>query len=687
MDHTNELWKALEDGQKRLTEMSIESAVWSLGISHDEAAELQGYIKRLLDEEKAGNKTCQHCHIEQILLDKYQHDRKDLAIWTKAPVIWIQTALKKCVEAVAHGKRLSDVAEGMKASKPSQYQDKTSTSPPVLPPFPPTFTALRRSNAFKTRVTVLHAKTAPERVLTQKPSLQTVAVDIFVVSPPITSSLKEVRQNTSPAKDDIAGAHQRLGSATDPKPAPFSVSGLSRSVNVQERSSDPAQASNSANPSFVPMYRTPSHRTPRLRRQSSRRTLRSSDLGPSTHQHTASDSWRAAEVIAEGIVSGSRQVGYSNTFPPIAGGRRGYISLKKAPSKRQSEPTHLDFGNADGGSHEINFITSPGAPSLKVRVKFQKSPPKEAADSVPPLLRQPTAETVSDCSSSSYSTSSHPPRSPLTPPPPSRKSSSETRKHHRVRRQAQRQEDHISNTEGEGSHKSKSSSSSISSSLIPAPLSLPNINRKVPSPFHPREEEDVITWHYSAAPSPPGTTSKRSSSTATGSQHNSHNNSERASSSTSGSNTSGSNTTTTTTITTISQDDSSNTRSSQKSRISKFTEHSDLNINNTEPGQHFIPDHNNNSNSNNQNKKTTPNPPKDTPPTETPSPDAAKQLAAELKAAVRLQNGQQKRETYDRPLPPRPPTRRGCGDRPHHHRRRASISTVVGSCLKKIVCR
>ncbi|KAK3368805.1 hypothetical protein B0T24DRAFT_595614 [Lasiosphaeria ovina] len=88
-------WKVFEAGERALNEITPEAAITNLGVSREEAAELQGYIKRLLDEENAGRKPCPHCSIEQVLLDRYRVDWKGLEIWDRAPLLFIQAALKR----------------------------------------------------------------------------------------------------------------------------------------------------------------------------------------------------------------------------------------------------------------------------------------------------------------------------------------------------------------------------------------------------------------------------------------------------------------------------------------------------------------------------------------------------------------------------------------------------------------
>ncbi|KAK0658101.1 hypothetical protein QBC41DRAFT_360609 [Cercophora samala] len=82
----------------------VESAIRKLGISREEAAELQGYIKRLLDEDKAVRKGYP---VESLLIHRYQNDWKYLRIWKDEPVINVELAFMRCVEAVRNGLNLS----------------------------------------------------------------------------------------------------------------------------------------------------------------------------------------------------------------------------------------------------------------------------------------------------------------------------------------------------------------------------------------------------------------------------------------------------------------------------------------------------------------------------------------------------------------------------------------------------
>ncbi|KAK4202392.1 hypothetical protein QBC40DRAFT_43940 [Triangularia verruculosa] len=83
---------------------SLESTLQKLGISREEAAELQGYIKRLLDED---NTFRGGYPIESLLVDRYQKDWKHLRIWRENPIVKIEPVFRKCVEAVRDGVNLS----------------------------------------------------------------------------------------------------------------------------------------------------------------------------------------------------------------------------------------------------------------------------------------------------------------------------------------------------------------------------------------------------------------------------------------------------------------------------------------------------------------------------------------------------------------------------------------------------
>lgn len=92
------------DGPDTGYRQSVESAIRKLGLSREEAAELQGYIKRLLDEDKAFPKGYP---VESLLMHRYQKDWKHLRIWKEEPVISVEPAFARCVEAVRDGLNLS----------------------------------------------------------------------------------------------------------------------------------------------------------------------------------------------------------------------------------------------------------------------------------------------------------------------------------------------------------------------------------------------------------------------------------------------------------------------------------------------------------------------------------------------------------------------------------------------------
>ncbi|SPQ23889.1 706bad9c-83b3-4245-a438-962043aa3c80 [Thermothielavioides terrestris] len=74
----------------------LQSAVQQLCISREQVAELQGYIKRLLDEER----DAQQFPIELLLIGRFQ---REWEAWLKAPLDQTHSALRDCVAALRQG--------------------------------------------------------------------------------------------------------------------------------------------------------------------------------------------------------------------------------------------------------------------------------------------------------------------------------------------------------------------------------------------------------------------------------------------------------------------------------------------------------------------------------------------------------------------------------------------------------
>lgn len=83
-----------------VTAAALRQAIQALGISRDEVAELQGFTKRLLDEERRG---VRHGRIEPAIIAKY---RSEWAAWRTNPPDQTQAALRKCVAALRMGRSL-----------------------------------------------------------------------------------------------------------------------------------------------------------------------------------------------------------------------------------------------------------------------------------------------------------------------------------------------------------------------------------------------------------------------------------------------------------------------------------------------------------------------------------------------------------------------------------------------------
>ncbi|KAK4151798.1 hypothetical protein C8A00DRAFT_16842 [Chaetomidium leptoderma] len=87
----------LRGSQTRLDTASLQSAIQTLGISRDETAELQGYIKRLLDEEKTGGRKCP---IEILIIEKFQREWR---VWGTKQLDQAQAVVRECVTALRLG--------------------------------------------------------------------------------------------------------------------------------------------------------------------------------------------------------------------------------------------------------------------------------------------------------------------------------------------------------------------------------------------------------------------------------------------------------------------------------------------------------------------------------------------------------------------------------------------------------
>ncbi|KAK4185695.1 hypothetical protein QBC35DRAFT_453998 [Podospora australis] len=88
--------------------MVLQSAIRKLGISRYEAAELQGYIERLLDEESTTSSN--EPPLEYILIRRCQRNWKYLRIWKEESVATVENTFRECVKAVREGLSLVSFA-------------------------------------------------------------------------------------------------------------------------------------------------------------------------------------------------------------------------------------------------------------------------------------------------------------------------------------------------------------------------------------------------------------------------------------------------------------------------------------------------------------------------------------------------------------------------------------------------
>ena len=86
-----------DDDEDKLDTLYVQAAIRQLGLSGERTSELQGYIKRLLDEEKADSR---ESPIELLIMARFQHD---WGAWEKEPADTTLSALKECVAALRLG--------------------------------------------------------------------------------------------------------------------------------------------------------------------------------------------------------------------------------------------------------------------------------------------------------------------------------------------------------------------------------------------------------------------------------------------------------------------------------------------------------------------------------------------------------------------------------------------------------
>ncbi len=132
MDNQQNLWMMIQEAETALREMTLHTALESLGIANNLArqAELQGYIKCLLDYQPGPTDFATFYPrvglaggIERVLLRRFRAYWPDLSIWRYAPESWILAVLERCVVAVRMGTALS--------ASPLDAQGSQTARPPV----------------------------------------------------------------------------------------------------------------------------------------------------------------------------------------------------------------------------------------------------------------------------------------------------------------------------------------------------------------------------------------------------------------------------------------------------------------------------------------------------------------------------------------------------------------------------
>lgn len=96
-------WDNLERAYQQLSDqLHIGAAIQILGLTKLEAAELQGYIKRLLDEDldRHGGTASPTPFPHEVLTKNWRSRFPGLEIWNTQPNLWIEAAFKKCIRAV-----------------------------------------------------------------------------------------------------------------------------------------------------------------------------------------------------------------------------------------------------------------------------------------------------------------------------------------------------------------------------------------------------------------------------------------------------------------------------------------------------------------------------------------------------------------------------------------------------------
>lgn len=108
--------------------MTVSVCLQGLGIASDieRVAELQGYIKRLFDENpqlkcrrRSGPEP-----LEMQILNRFKTDWADLAVWTRAPEYWICSAFGRCIAAIIEQRTLTEYIDDNCSPRASDHSER-----------------------------------------------------------------------------------------------------------------------------------------------------------------------------------------------------------------------------------------------------------------------------------------------------------------------------------------------------------------------------------------------------------------------------------------------------------------------------------------------------------------------------------------------------------------------------------
>ncbi|KAK2071768.1 hypothetical protein P8C59_006165 [Phyllachora maydis] len=128
MERTYQLWTEMQKSEEEVSSMTVSVCLQGLGIASDieRVAELQGYIKRLFDENpqlkcrrRSGPEP-----LEMQILNRFKTDWADLAVWTRAPEYWICSAFGRCIAAIIEQRTLTEYIDDNCSPRASDHSER-----------------------------------------------------------------------------------------------------------------------------------------------------------------------------------------------------------------------------------------------------------------------------------------------------------------------------------------------------------------------------------------------------------------------------------------------------------------------------------------------------------------------------------------------------------------------------------